>query len=93
MFQGAATGMISSHIIILWIAINSMFLPTDVKPDIPLLPTSVDGCTNTTFSPHIQPIVTSIINNSSLFSASGEELWDDDLNNLDPEVSPTTHDV
>lgn len=93
-FQGAATGMILSHMIVLWIAVKSMMLPTDIKPDVPVLPTSIEGCTNSTFSPHISPILTSIINNSS-YLTTDEATWDDDTINslVDPEVLPTTHDV
>ncbi|KAG8258869.1 hypothetical protein J6590_024188 [Homalodisca vitripennis] len=94
-WKGAATGMIASHIIVLWIAVKSLMLPLDIKPEVPLLPTSIDGCTNNTFSPHISPLISTMMSNNS-YMVTTETFWgEDDLasNLVDPEVSPTTHDV
>lgn len=52
--QGAASGMIISHITVLWITINGLMID---KPKIPMLPTTIDGCNDDTFSPHIRPLV------------------------------------
>ena len=50
--QGASAGMIVSYCITAWLAIGSVFVD---KGPTHYLPTSVDGCTNHTFSNHIAP--------------------------------------
>lgn len=50
--QGAVAGMTVSHVVILWITIGGLRVE---KPPIDYLPTYTDGCTNTTFGPHISP--------------------------------------
>ncbi|CAH1708486.1 unnamed protein product [Aphis gossypii] len=51
-WKGAAAGMISSHLMTLFIVIGSLSLAKEPE----YLPVSTEGCTNTTFSPHIEPI-------------------------------------
>ncbi|XP_060838094.1 sodium-coupled monocarboxylate transporter 2 isoform X2 [Rhopalosiphum padi] len=51
-WKGAAAGMISSHLMTLFIVIGSLSMAK--VPE--YLPVSTEGCTNTTFSPHIEPI-------------------------------------
>lgn len=48
-FQGAATGVITGHLITLWITFGSLTVDKPTK----ILPLTIDGCTNETFSPHI----------------------------------------
>lgn len=48
-FQGAATGVIMGHLITLWITFGSLTVDKPTK----ILPLTIDGCTNETFSPHI----------------------------------------
>lgn len=50
--QGAAAGMISSHAMTLFIVLGSLSIAKEPN----YLPVSTEGCTNTTFSPHIEPI-------------------------------------
>ncbi|RZF31964.1 hypothetical protein LSTR_LSTR012434 [Laodelphax striatellus] len=78
-WKGAATGMIISHISVLWITFNGFAIE---KPEVPLLPTTIDGCTNTTFSPHIRPLVkeTSFYLNSTAHQQT-----------VNPYVAPTFH--
>ncbi|XP_001655592.2 sodium-coupled monocarboxylate transporter 1 [Aedes aegypti] len=45
-WKGAASGMILSHIVTLWITFGGLTIDNET----PLLPTSVEGCTNETFS-------------------------------------------
>ncbi|XP_026808773.1 sodium-coupled monocarboxylate transporter 2 isoform X2 [Rhopalosiphum maidis] len=51
-WKGAAAGMISSHLMTLFIVVGSLSVAK--VPE--YLPVSTEGCTNTTFSPHIEPI-------------------------------------
>ncbi|KAL1454366.1 hypothetical protein WDU94_010635 [Cyamophila willieti] len=48
-WKGAVAGMIVSHVVILWITIGGLLIKQPPRD----LPTSTDGCTNTTFGPHI----------------------------------------
>lgn len=48
-FQGAATGVIMGHLITLWITFGSLTVDKPTK----ILPLTIDGCTNETFSSHI----------------------------------------
>ncbi|KAL1454397.1 hypothetical protein WDU94_010662 [Cyamophila willieti] len=48
-WKGAVAGIIVSHVVILWITIGGLFTKQPPRD----LPTSTDGCTNTTFGPHI----------------------------------------
>ncbi|VVC34916.1 Sodium/solute symporter [Cinara cedri] len=50
-WKGAAAGMITSHLMTLMIILGSL----SVTQEIVYLPVSTEGCTNTTFSPHIDP--------------------------------------
>lgn len=50
--QGAAAGMISSHLMTLFIVLGSLSIAKEPN----YLPVSTEGCSNTTFSPHIEPI-------------------------------------
>lgn len=49
-FQGAATGMIVGHLVTLWLTYGGLIVE---KPALQMLPLSVDGCSNETFSAHI----------------------------------------
>lgn len=49
--QGAAAGMISSHLMTLFIVIGSLSTPKEIE----YLPVSTSNCTNMTFSSHIEP--------------------------------------
>ncbi|KAL4149246.1 hypothetical protein QTP88_003227 [Uroleucon formosanum] len=51
-WKGAAAGMISSHAMTLFIVLGSLSIAKEPN----YLPVSTEGCTNTTFSPHIEPI-------------------------------------
>ncbi|XP_008178360.1 sodium-coupled monocarboxylate transporter 2 isoform X2 [Acyrthosiphon pisum] len=51
-WKGAAAGMISSHLMTLFIVLGSLSIAKEPN----YLPVSTEGCTNTTFSPHIEPI-------------------------------------
>ncbi|XP_015375420.1 PREDICTED: sodium-coupled monocarboxylate transporter 2 [Diuraphis noxia] len=51
-WKGAAAGMISSHLMTLFIVLGSLSIAK--QPN--YLPVSTEGCSNTTFSPHIEPI-------------------------------------
>ncbi|XP_025421266.1 sodium-coupled monocarboxylate transporter 2 isoform X2 [Sipha flava] len=50
-WKGAAAGMIASHLITLFVVIGSLSNAKEIN----YLPVSTDGCTNTTFSSHIEP--------------------------------------
>lgn len=82
--QGAASGMILSHIVVLWITFSSLTMPD--KPDTTLLPTSTSGCTNETFSPHFGPFP-QIFNNSQYYT---DDIYDSATN---PAVMPAAHDL
>lgn len=49
-WKGAATGMIVGHLVTLWITYGGLIVD---KPALQMLPLSVDGCNNETFSAHI----------------------------------------
>jgi SSS family transporter len=51
-WKGAAAGMITSHLMTLFIVLGSLSIANEPN----YLPVSTEGCTNTTFSPHIEPI-------------------------------------
>ncbi|KAL5234454.1 hypothetical protein ACI65C_001864 [Semiaphis heraclei] len=51
-WKGAAAGMISSHLMTLFIVLGSLSIAKEPN----YLPVSTEGCSNTTFSPHIEPI-------------------------------------
>eukprot|EP00102_Acyrthosiphon_pisum_P021075 XP_016658285.1 PREDICTED: sodium-coupled monocarboxylate transporter 2-like [Acyrthosiphon pisum] len=50
--QGAAAGIISSHLVTLFIILGSLSIAKEPN----YLQVSTEGCTNTTFSPYIEPI-------------------------------------
>lgn len=85
-WKGAASGMIVSHCVVLWITFASQLFVD--KPEVPLLPTSTDGCTNTTFSPHVGKLPIPV-NSSGIFPIPQEEYFVD----LDPAVAPAAHDA
>jgi len=91
-WKGAAVGMIVSHVVVLWIAINSLMLPDDVKPPVPVLPTTTEGCNNATFSPHIEPPIWMVLHNQSYLPIDGT-LWETSDVEAGPEVHPTNQDV
>ncbi|KAL1449600.1 hypothetical protein WDU94_002091 [Cyamophila willieti] len=66
-WKGAVAGMIVSHVVILWITIGGLLVE---KPPIDYLTTSTDGCTNTTFGPHISPYHQSTL--LALFNDTGK---------------------
>uniref|UniRef100_A0A8D8WCQ5 Sodium-coupled monocarboxylate transporter 1 n=1 Tax=Cacopsylla melanoneura TaxID=428564 RepID=A0A8D8WCQ5_9HEMI len=79
-WKGAVAGMIVSHVVILWITIGGLLVE---KPPIDYLPTSTDGCTNTTFGPHISPYHQSAL--LALFNDSGNLIDDFEEG---PEIRP-----
>lgn len=85
-WKGAASGMIVSHCVVLWITVASQLLVD--KPEVPLLPTETYGCTNTTFSAHVgkRPIP---VNASWMVTTIQDEYFTD----LDPAVAPAAHDA
>uniref|UniRef100_A0A8D8VF55 Sodium/iodide cotransporter n=1 Tax=Cacopsylla melanoneura TaxID=428564 RepID=A0A8D8VF55_9HEMI len=64
-WKGAVAGMIVSHVVILWIAIGSLLVKEPPRD----LPTSIEGCSNMTFGPHIplyhQSALLPLINDSN----------------------------
>lgn len=76
-WKGAALGMITSHAVVMWITFGHL---TVERPPIPLLPVSVDGCTNTTFSPNVPPL-----------PHHTDPVWTEDFD-IDPVVNPAAHD-
>lgn len=50
MFQGAAAGVVTGHVIILWITFGGLTID---KPPAAALPLNIDGCSNTSFNDHI----------------------------------------
>lgn len=85
-WKGAASGMIVSHCVVLWITVASQLLVD--KPEVPLLPTETYGCTNITFSAHVgkRPIP---VNASWMIPTIQDEYFTD----LDPAVAPAAHDA
>ena len=77
--------MIISHCIVLWITFASQLFVD--KPEVPLLPTSIDGCTNTTFSAHVGKLPIPV--NSSWIVTN---IQDEYVVDLDPAVAPAAHD-
>ncbi|XP_039449985.1 sodium-coupled monocarboxylate transporter 1 isoform X3 [Culex pipiens pallens] len=62
-WKGAASGMIISHIITLWITFGSL----TIEKEVVLLPTSVESCTNETFSTGIiKPSKSWLLSNTPL---------------------------
>lgn len=55
--------MISSHFMTLLIVLGSYLY---VQKEIDYLPVSIEGCTNTTFSPHIVPPFDEMIRNKTI---------------------------
>ncbi|XP_045473310.1 sodium-coupled monocarboxylate transporter 1 isoform X2 [Harmonia axyridis] len=49
-WKGSAAGVITGHIVTLWITFNGLSIE---KPPARILPLHVEGCTNTSFNPHI----------------------------------------
>ncbi|XP_014254450.1 sodium-coupled monocarboxylate transporter 1 [Cimex lectularius] len=76
-WKGAAFGMLASHAIVLWITFGSL---TVDKPSVPFLPVSVDGCTNTTFSPNVPPL-----------PPKSDPVWTEDFD-VNPVIGPAHHD-
>ncbi|KAL1137888.1 hypothetical protein AAG570_009584 [Ranatra chinensis] len=77
-WKGAACGMITSHILVLWLTFGSL---TISKTPIANLPVSVEGCTNSTFSPNIPPL-----------PPQSDPLWEEDWDSVDPVVNPALDD-
>ncbi|XP_073969455.1 sodium-coupled monocarboxylate transporter 1 isoform X2 [Rhodnius prolixus] len=74
-WKGAAFGMLSSHAIVLWITFGRLTID---RPETPMLPVSVDGCTNTTFSSSVPPL-----------PPRSDPVWMEDFD--DPVVGPAQH--
>lgn len=75
-WKGAAAGMITSHAIVLWITFG--YLTVD-RPPVPLLPVSVDSCSNSTFSDNVPPL-----------PHHTHPVWTEDFD-IDPVVGPAEH--
>uniref|UniRef100_A0A8D8M5W6 Sodium/iodide cotransporter n=2 Tax=Cacopsylla melanoneura TaxID=428564 RepID=A0A8D8M5W6_9HEMI len=87
-WKGAVAGMIVSHVVILWIAIGSLLVKEPPRD----LPTSIEGCSNMTFGPHIplyhQSALLPLINDSNhLIDQFEEGLKIRQLNNVVNDMS------
>lgn len=70
--------MLTSHAVVLWITFGRLAVD---PAETPQLGVSVDGCTNTTFSPHVPPL-----------PPASHPIWTEDLDFDDPVVNPAAND-
>lgn len=74
--------MIVSHVVTLWVTVNALLIE---KPPISYLPTTIQSCTNHTFSQHISPLD---LMNRKNFSVPSYVLTNNDENDDDYREQP-----